>query len=489
MSTDNRKKIVIVGGGTAGYIAALVLKVRFPGINITIIKSEQIGIVGVGEGSTEHWNEFMKFINVSNIDIIKHCNATYKGGIMYKNWTDKDYLHSVQEPYAGVLDGYSCYYSKLICDEADSIEFSKKSWWSNRHDISCLEQLNKPIAYQYHFDTYKLNNFLNEIAIKKDIEIIEDEIKDVILNENGEIKKLIGNKKEYVYNFYVDCTGFKRLLITKLGAKWRSFSKHLKMKAAITFNTEKDENYNLWTATTALDYGWMFTIPTQEKNGNGYVFDKDYISADDAKLEVEKLLGKEIKINKSFTFDPGMLDRVWIKNCVAIGLSSSFIEPLEATSIGTSIQQSFLLMHRLINYQQNVIDSYNNSVTSIVEQIQEYVALHYVTKKNNSIFWKDMQNIELPNGLNDKLKYWQHKLPIREDFSNGSTLRMFNVANYILVLQGLGLFNKESIIKEYYSLPLKTKEKVAKDLNLLKTIEQNLNTITHKQLIETIKNS
>jgi tryptophan halogenase len=198
-----------------------------------------------------------------------------------------------------------------------------------------------------------------------------------------------------------------------------------------------------------MDYGWMFRIPTYGRGGNGYIYDSDYISVEQAKLEAEAYLGHEINIGKEFKFDPGALDRVWISNCCAIGLSASFVEPLEASSIGTSIQQSFLLMHRLMNYDENVVSKYNKSVGDIMENIRDFVALHYVVKKDSSEFWKDIAQLELPDTLSSNLESWKHKLPINEDFNSLSNYCLFQEAHHILVLHGLGLFDKNSIKAEF----------------------------------------
>ena len=168
--------------------------------------------------------------------------------------------------------------------------------------------------------------------------------------------------KKYQSDFYIDCTGFKKLLISKLGAKWVSYKKYLPMNEAIAFATKDTKEYPPYTLANAMKAGWMWRIPTQGRWGNGYVFNNKYINAKEAQKECEKYLGHSIKVAKNIKFEAGVLDKVWIGNCVAIGLSSSFIEPLEASSIGISIQQSFLLMHLITNYYKNDIDLYNKKI-------------------------------------------------------------------------------------------------------------------------------
>jgi tryptophan halogenase len=341
---------------------------------------------------------------------------------------------------------------------------------------------------QYHFNTNKLNDFLTKIAEIRKINVIDDEILDIELNELGEIGKLVGEQNSYSSDFFIDCTGFKKLLISKLGAKWKSHSNYLKMKSAIVFPTSEKEEYNMWTTAQAMDYGWMFNIPVWGRNGNGYIFDSDYITADQAKVEVEKFLGHEITVGKHINFDPGHLDRVWIKNCCAIGLSANFIEPLEATSIGTSIQQAFLLMHRLPNYNEKTIEKYNKDINDIMINIRDFVILHYVTNKDNTQFWKDVAKIELPDSLKENLKRWRTNLPVADDFSDQTDYVLFRDAHYLQILAGLNLFDVESIKNEYEMMHPNAKNIADNFIRETRTFEKMNPSIGHKEFISTIRN-
>ena len=481
------KKLAVVGGGTAGYVTALILKTRFPDMQIDVVYSKNIGIVGVGEGSTEHWKEFMQFVGIDLYTLIRETDATFKAGIMFKDWTDADYLHSVQTPIDDRLGQYRYIYGRQIGLGLPSTSMSSERTWKNTVGVNILNEKNSSPVNQYHFNTHKLNAFLSKIAVERGITLIEDEIKDLVINEHGNITTLRGEKQDYNYDFFIDSTGFRRVLISRLGAKWVSYGKYLKMKAAIAFPTEDTDNYNMWTLARAMDYGWMFRIPVWGRGGNGYIYDSDYITQDQAKAEAEAYLGHEIEIGKEFKFDPGALEKVWINNCVAVGLSANFVEPLEATSIGSSIQQAFLLMHRLTNYDQKVIDSYNNAVNDIMANIRDFVALHYVVKKNSSNFWKDIQQLELPGDLKDKLKFWKNRLPILEDFT-GSKYSLFYDANFILVMHGLGLFNTDAIKQEYEMLSKGVRDNADSVLANEEKFLKETNEITHKTMISIIRN-
>jgi tryptophan halogenase len=223
----------------------------------------------------------------------------------------------------------------------------------------------------------------------------------------------------------------------------------------------------------------MWRIPTQGRWGNGYVFNNKYINAEKAKKECEDYLGFKVEIAKNIKFEAGTLDKAWIGNCVAIGLSSSFIEPLEATSIGTSIQQSFLLTHLLINYKQTDIDLYNERFKDIVENIRDFVVLHYMTDRKDSKFWKELK-LKLPNTLKNNLKKWKHRLPIKEDFAGG--YKLFGDHNFAVLLKELNLVDKKSIIKEYEMLSDFYKNYIKESMiNHINYTYHNKNIISHKE--------
>jgi tryptophan halogenase len=478
------KSVAVVGGGTAGLIAATILRRRL-NIKVDVIHSKNIGIIGVGEGSTEHFNEYLQFMNVNPYEVIKYCDATYKSGIMFEGWGEKTYLHSVLAKFDKKFSQYNYVYAKQVAEDANY--FNYQSIWNNKINSWFLNRPEEVPFAQFHFNTHKLNDFLSNLALSLGINIIEDDIQDVILDNDGSIKELTGTNKNYCYDFYIDSTGFRRVLIGKLGAEWKSYSKYLKMNSAITFQTTDTDNYNLWTLAKAMDAGWMFRLPVWGRYGNGYIYDDNYINKEQAHKEIEKYLGTAVEIGKEFKFDPGCVDRAWIKNCCAIGVSGSFVEPLEATSIGTSIQQAFLLMHRLSNYNDSTIDYYNKSFNDIMENIRDFVILHYLTKKTNTQFWIDAANIELPDSLKTKLEIWKNKLPIDEDFSEVSNYVLFKASNHILVMDGLDLFNRNSIKQEYNDNYDYVKFDADNTIQELHNFERSIRLINHKDYLRFIR--
>lgn len=482
------KKIAVVGGGTAGLVAALILKTRFPSFDVDIIRSEKIGIVGVGEGSTEHWTAFMDFIGIHYFDIVKECDSTFKSGIMFKGWGDKDFLQSISSGFNQTEKKYHYAYAKQIAEGAEPKDLMSSHTWDSRVNTWFMSNHASSPVLQFHFNTHKLNDFLTMISEHKGIRFFDDEISDIQLNDQGEIQSIIGTKSSYEYDFYIDSTGFRRLLIDKLGAKWVSYSQYLKMKSAIMFATEMpDGNIPMYTTAQAMDYGWMFSIPTYGRTGNGYIFDSDYITADQAHAEIEKFLNRKVEINRSINFDPGTVDTPWIKNCCAVGLSASFVEPLEASSIGTSIQQAFLLSDLIVNYNESVIKKYNNVMGGILENIRDFIILHYLTKKTNTEFWQAARAVTLPDSLASKLEIWKSKLPTADDFVNYSQFKLFSDSHHILILHGLGLLDPEKI-KQEYDLMVDNDSKLRADEVVDHALNLRCQTVDHRTMLEFIRN-
>jgi tryptophan halogenase len=480
-------KILVVGGGTAGFMSALILK-NYLDVEVDVVYSKKIGTVGVGEGSTEHFKYFMDFCGIKNEEIIYETDATYKSSLVFDNWTENPYMHHVGKDLAQTrVQDFSLIYSKILSDDCSSL--TPKNFWENKiNDWFSEGGYPEAPMLQYHFNSEKLVKFLKNKAVQSGIGVFEDDVSEVKINESGNIDSVVGNKKKYEYDFFIDSTGFKRILISKLGAKWISHSKYLKMNSAIVFQTPDTEEYNLWSYARAMDSGWMFRTPTWGRHGNGYIYNKDYINAEQAKKEIEDYFGFEINIGREFSFDAGHVDRAWIKNCVAIGLSSSFIEPLEASAIGTAIQQSFLLSQAIANYDESTIKRYNWSFNSIMTNIRDFIALHYIVKKDNTQFWRDMQGIEIPDTLQDRLDLWKHKLPTREDFAHESDYILFKDSNFISILSGLKLYNKDYLKKEYEMLSPKIKN-IAEQIILERNeLESKIKTIGHKELIRKTRN-
>ena len=262
--------------------------------------------------------------------------------------------------------------------------------WENKINLDVFTDDDDSPTNQFHFDTQALNDYLKELCIERGIVLLEDDIVDFSVDaETGRILSVKGSQ-DYGADFFIDCSGFSRLLVgKKLGVKWKSYSEYLPLNSAIAFATDEMEEYNMYTKSTARDYGWSWQIPTQGRTGNGYVFCDRFINEDQAHQEMEKVYGHKIDIAKTFKFDPGRLEKAWYKNCYAVGLSQSFIEPLEATALGSVVQQMFAFIH---TFPSNSVEECNELVNGIFDNMFDFVQAHYLVKKEDTPFWREVKN-------------------------------------------------------------------------------------------------
>ncbi len=449
--------LCIVGGGTSGCVAALMIRAAYPNMKITMIESSQIGIIGVGEGSTEHWKKFLEHTGINVPELFQEAGATYKIGIKFTNWhgDGTHYFHSLSEQFGdhSPKTGLPTTWLRMIGENWDPLDTCWGLSINSRH----VEPLHDILA-QYHFDTFKLNDFLHKKCRERNITIIDTEITDVILDEQGNVSKLIDkDSNSHVYDFFIDCSGFRRVIGNKLGAKWINCQHQLPMNSAIAFPTEGTEDIPSYTEATALSSGWCWRIPTQERYGNGYVFCDDFINEtqayDEAQKHYKEVLGieKPLEIGRKVKFGAGYVEEFWLKNCVMIGLSGIFVEPLEASSIGTTIQQCFRLIPSLVYYNKNetiTSDKYNYDLKKISENIVDFIQLHYITQRQDSEFWRWCKdNISLTDFNRLYLDNFKENFPNVHYFNN--PLQLFSHLNYAQVMHGLRMFNTERIKKIY----------------------------------------
>ena len=453
------KNIVVVGGGTAGLTSALILKQYFPSYNITIIKSPIVEIVGVGEGSTEHFDTFLEFTNQSVSELISKTGATVKIGILFNDWNHKNhsYCHSVFSNSGLSIFGTQDHFNiSLLKNSSSPYPLSGKFseiYYKNRVPITP----NFKVSNQYHFDTFKLNQYLIEKCKERNINIIEEHIDNVNLDNEGNIITLTSTNGFFIKgDFFIDCSGFKRILSSKLGVKWISYKDYLPLNQAITLPTNLDLKKGIepYTTATVLQNGWTWKIPTQTRYGNGYVFSNEYTTPDRALNELNTHLGINVeKIAKDVKFEAGKVDKFWIKNCVNIGLAGSFAEPLEAQSIGFSIIQATILGNFLNSwkYDSKVSKSFNKMMDTSFNNIIDYLQIHYLNKKDSSKFWKDkpFKLTEFNISTQERFSYGIFN---PSDFNN-SNYTMFSTSNFYQVYYGLGLITPQKILKTHQSLP------------------------------------
>jgi len=448
-----RKKIIIVGGGTAGWITALYIRQSMPNVDVTVIQSSKIGIIGVGEATTPQIIEFLNFVGIAIDEVITKSGGTIKNGINFVNWNGdgKSYFH----PFADL--NQNLFHLKT---SGIGIPFH---WYlinsyNKGHDLdncvltSYLALKNKTIpsehSYALHFDAKEFAKLLETKGGERGIHIIDGEVKNIKEDVDGYIEKIVlEDGREVNCDFVFDCTGNSKLFIGKhYKQKWISYKEHLPMKKAIPFWLDKEEKIRPYTTATAMKYGWVWNIPLQHRIGSGYVFDSDYIDENQALEEAESLYGRKLEIRKILDFDPGRFENVWVKNCMAIGLSSSFVEPLESTSImGTIAQLHFILLHRndFFRPSQKTLDKFNEGFKHNMDKILNFIYLHYITKRNDSEFWKNIKNkTTVPPTLIPFLEDIENSLFFPSTIENKVGNLVFSENSYIAVSAGLGLLEQ-----------------------------------------------
>jgi len=362
------KNIHIIGGGTSGWLTALSVQKIFPNSNLTLIESKSIGIIGVGEGTTPNFVELLKKLNIDINDFESKTNQTKKIGICFRNWPGDDTFYN--------------------------------------HDFS-----NKITAY--HIDAQTFSEYFKNIAIQRGVSHIEDDV----LGFDTDFKK-IKNKKETHVNkiklksgddintdFIFDCSGFGKLIIDKvMKSEWVSVKEYLTVDSAITFHLPNDKkliSYKDRTDSTTMKCGWLWKIPLKNRIGAGYVFNSKYTSDEDAKKEIQDLFETPIDFKKKISFESGYFNNLWVGNCISVGLSGGFFEPIEATSIMTAAIELVYLMDNKLNY--NLRTSFNNHMRNVNNEILDFIRYHYVCDRKDTEFWSDYQNIQLTKKLSSIL--------------------------------------------------------------------------------------
>lgn len=487
MNKHNITSLTIVGGGTAGLVAALIMKRRNPILDITILESSEIGIIGVGEGSTEHWTNFVNSVRINLSELLKETDATLKTGIKFTNWNnggaDDSYFHSVIGPLESqYVNGVFSYWTQCIVEDVHPHELTPY-----RIPHSLFAPDDGPGANQFHFDTFKLNKFLHKKCAERDIKFVEAIVENVNLDANGYVESLVDqNGNIYTADFFIDCSGFNRVIMKHLGAKWIDCKKYLPMNHALAFPTPAVEgDFPSYTESTAMDAGWMWRIPTQKRFGNGYVFCDDYITKEQAYAEIENKFGS-VEIGRDIKFGAGYLENCMIKNCVAMGLAGIFVEPLEASSIGCTIQQADALSTIISSYYKGdeaAEKCYNRTMTKVFTNIVDYIQIHYMTQRDDTPFWKE-KRFEITDFNKETLETLKNTPPSLHFFNQPYT--MFKHINWFMVMYGLKMFNKERITEIYMNQPEEARFSTKMFFETHNLEYKNRATLNHRQALAEI---
>ncbi len=437
--------IAIIGGGTAGWLAALVLKAAYEkqaarknGVTlpkISVVESPNIPTVGVGEGSTSIFRQVLLDLGIEEDEFLRETGATFKFGIFHRAWR-KDL-----GDYYGPIDDPNQLFPKPEGAQGPWVHTARIGAGKSVEDAHLFTHLMRarkspyarskggnslPVSqyhYAYHFDQAKLGRYLSSKATG--IEHVRAEVSDVECDETtGRVTSLIlQDQAPLAVDFVIDCTGFRREIIGRLGGKWHSYADFLPLNSAMPFWLDHNDQEDIpsYTLAHAQSAGWMWGIPTRDRMGSGYVFSDAFINPDDAQKEIETTLGRKIEPRGILRIDPGRQEKAWIANCVSVGLSQSFLEPLEATSIhGTLVQLLLLTQTPPADLVAGRFDAaqkrYNDTVAGQVDDFAQFINLHYAGGRTDSAFWREMTQSGITDEVQRRLAIWKSEPVVRAHF-------------------------------------------------------------------------
>lgn len=491
--------ITIVGGGTAGWIAALMIsKIQKDIHTLTIIDSSSIGIIGAGEASTGYLrgiinNEIWDF-GCNEFDFFKECKATPKLGILHKDWkqTGHEYLApsdaAIDDPEYGCNSLLSSYIAHDIPMHNASVDGRLVS---NRLSPFYIEdnQLISIGRHAYNFDARLAAKYLEKIC-GSTARKIDAKVNDILLDQKGFVEKLVlDNGETILTDFVIDASGFSKLFSNKLGILWKDYPE-LTLNAALPFLLPQNEDFDFVATAWAQKNGWMFKIPKLDIMGCGYAYDDRFITPDQAQQEIESVLRREIQPIKNIKYNPGRLDTVWNKNVLSIGLAASFLEPLEATSIhATIVQLSMFIfthlkesMHRTMNDVS--IKKYNEHISKVFDDYKTFILLHYATSRTDSEFWINANKLAREHEtVKEILEISKFRLLNQSDLGSYYGYAQAELYNWILC--GLGHYNRDTAIIES---KLMNREKVAKEEeNRITNFLSQHRWLSNKEILDYIK--
>lgn len=449
ISDNTIKSIAIVGGGTAGWMTAAALSRMLESQNvvITLIESEQIGTIGVGEATIPDIANFNSMLGIDEKEFLSACNGTFKLGIQFNNWgkLGDSYFH----PFGGHgvdmhgIDFHQYWlHTKAHGNPAELEDYSICSVAAKqgkfRHPDPNPRSVLSHLRYAYHFDAAGYATFLRKYAEKRGVKRIEGKIANVNVDQlSGEISDVqLEGGISHNADFFFDCSGFRALLLEQtLGVKYQDWSHWLPCNSAQAIASKRTEPLLPYTKSTAKIAGWQWRIPTQHRTGNGHIYSTDFISDDEAqKILLDGLDAEPLGDPRTIRFKTGCRDQFWYKNCVGIGLSSGFLEPLESTSIFL-IQQGiarFISLYPSANNADVIRNEYNRLMTREFAQVRDFIILHYhATQRTDSEFWNYCRTMSIPDSL-------QHKIDLFK--AGGRVFRdegeLFSKPSWIAVMLG-----------------------------------------------------
>lgn len=460
------KKIVIVGGGTAGWMAANLMALHWmgKGFEIRLLESPQIGIIGVGEGSTPQLKSFMNALGIQESEWMPACNATYKAGISFRNWSTLPGFTHYFHPFPAQPDDYTVpafFHNSFVRRKGIDVEGHPDHFflatYLAKQKLAPVASENFPfeIGYGYHFDSTLLGKFLGEKAVSRGVIHTEATVVQTVLNSRGDIEKIITDGGESISaNIFVDCSGFSGLLIQKaLEVPFKPFAENLFNTSAVVMPMASGELIESQTISTALKYGWAWAIPLTNRVGNGYVYSSHFCSKDQAETELRAHLGmldSDVQA-RHLQMNVGRVEQHWAKNCLAVGLSQGFIEPLEATALHLVQEtiQAFVEQYEAGKFTAQYRDAFNESINRRFEAIRDYIVCHYrVNSRTDTDYWvENARNEHLSDSLRQILTTWVSGKNLSEELERQKITGYYPSISWHCLLAGYGIYPTREQLK------------------------------------------
>jgi tryptophan halogenase len=473
------KKVVITGGGTAGWMAATTLSTYFGKLlDITLVESEEIGTVGVGESTVPPLVAFHKLLGIDEQHFMRECAATFKAGIWFEDWghIGEQYVH----PFGRIGEStlVAEFHNFWLHARAQGSKVPLGEYcheWLAAKKGKFGKRENPRINYAYHFDAALYARYLRRLSEPRGVKRVEGKIKTVRTHEQtGFVEALELNDGRLIEgDFFIDCTGFRGLLIEgALHTGFEDWNHWLPCDSAVAFQTIVEQPPQPYTACYAHTAGWRWNIPVQHRVGNGVVFSSRHMSDDEARHRlVTDSGGKPVKEPWLIRIKAGRRKKAWNKNVVAFGLASGFVEPLESTSIHM-IMSACVRLAQLFPFtgiKPSMVDHYNELSRHEIEHIRDFVCMHYYcNQRDDSPFWIECRKMEIPDSLRKRIDLFREAGYLYQGDNE-----LFRVDSWIAVLTGQNIepqgYHHYACVndKELKGYMAKIRERVADVVNAL----------------------
>jgi len=453
------RRIVVVGGGSAGWMTAMTLARSLieRGVEITVVESPAVGIIGVGEGSTPWLRGFFDSLGIEEAEWMPECHATYKCGITFDGWSTKPGFESYFHPFASMLDNLTMtqfvHNADARVNGADVCAHPDRFFIAARLSRKNLapkpaEHFPFDIWHGYHFDAVLLGQFLQKKALQRGVRYQTAHVTHANLDAHGDIASISTQEGlEIAADIFVDCTGFAGLLISQaLKTPYVSFAENLFNDAAVAMPTPIGDTVPSQTVSTAMKHGWAWRIPLTHRFGNGYVYSSQFCTADQAEHELRERLGllESDIAARHLKMKIGRVTKHWNRNCVAVGLSQGFIEPLEATALLFIQQTAAAFTEALLqgDLSEAAHDRFNARVNEHFEGTRDYIVTHYKTNsRKDTDYWRaNAANLNLSDPLKQLLSLWMSGKGIGPPVRRQVLGRGYPVFSWYSIMAGMGIF-------------------------------------------------